>query len=141
MGGLRLLDWLRAQGAHLPVIMFTDHGDVSMAVSAWKGGAFHFIEKPVSCQQLVHCIQDVLALDRDLRTKASKQAAIEARLAQLTPREHEVLERVVEGVPNKCIALDLGITERTVEKHRESIMEKMGTCSLAKLMQMIFLCR
>jgi two-component system, LuxR family, response regulator FixJ len=97
--------------------------------------------KPVSCQQLVHCIQDALALDRDLRIKASKQAAIEARLAQLTPREHEVLERVVEGVPNKCIAMELGITERTVEKHRESIMEKMGTRSLAKLMQMVLFSR
>jgi two-component system response regulator FixJ len=141
MGGLRLLDWLHSQGAHLPVIVFTGHGNVSMAVNALKGGAFHFMEKPVSCQQLVHCIQDALALDRDLRTKASKQAAIEARLAQLTPREHEVLERVVEGVPSKCIAMELGITERTVEKHRESIMEKMDTRSLAKLMQMIFLCR
>jgi two-component system response regulator FixJ len=142
MGGLRLLDWLRAQGgAHLPVIVFTGHGDVSMAVEALKGGAFHFIEKPASCQQLVHCIQDALALGRDLRTKASKQAAIEARLTQLTPRERGVLERVIEGEPNKCIAMELGITERTVEKHRESIMEKMGTRSLAKLMQMIFLCR
>ena len=141
MGGLRLLDWLRAQGTHLPVIMFTGHGDVPMAVSAWKGGAFHFIEKPASRQQLLHCIQDALGLDRDLRTKASKQAAIEARLAQLTPREHEVLKRVVEGEPNKCIAMELGITERTVEKHRESIMEKMGTRSLAKLIQMILLCR
>jgi two-component system, LuxR family, response regulator FixJ len=141
MGGLRLLDWLRAQGAHLPVIMFTDHGDVSMAVSAWKGGAFHFIEKPASRQQLLHCIQDALALDRDLRTKASKQAAIEVCLARLTPRERGVLERVVEGEPNKCIAMELGITERTVEKHRESIMEKMGTRSLAKLMQMILFSR
>ena len=141
MGGLRLLDWLRAQGTHLPVIMFTGHGDVPMAVSAWKGGAFHFIEKPASRQQILHCIQDALALALNIWTKAWKQAAIEARLAQLTPREHEVLERVVEGVPNKCIAMDLGITERTVEKHRESIMEKMGTRSLAKLMQMIFLCR
>jgi two-component system response regulator FixJ len=141
MGGLRLLDWLRSQGAYLPVIVFTGHGDVSMAVEALKGGAFHFIEKPASCQQLVHCIQDALALDRDLRTKASKQAAIEARLAQLTPRERGVLERVVEGEPNKCIAMELGITERTVEKHRESIMEKMGTRSLAKLMQMILFSR
>lgn len=141
MGGLRLLDWLRSQGAHLPVIVFTSHGDVSMAVDALKGGAFYFIEKPASCQQLLHCIQDALALDRDLRAKASKQAAIEARLAQLTPRERGVLERVVEGEPNKCIAMQLGITERTVEKHRENIMEKMGTRSLAKLMQMILLCR
>ena len=141
MGGLRLLDWLRSQGAHLAVIVFTGHGDISMAVDALKGGAFHFIEKPASCQQLVHCIQDALALDRDLRTKASKQAAIEARLAQLTPREHEVLERVVEGESNKCIAMELGITERTVEKHRESIMEKMGTRSLAKLIQMILFSR
>ena len=67
MGGLRLLDWLRSQGAHLPVIVLTGHGDVSMAVNALKGGAFHFIEKPANCQQLVHCIQDALALDRDLR--------------------------------------------------------------------------
>jgi two-component system response regulator FixJ len=141
MGGLRLLEWLRSQRAYLPVIVFTGHGDVSMAVDALKGGAFHFIEKPASCQQLLHCIQDALALDRDLRTRASKQAAIEARLAQLTPRERGVLERVIEGEPNKRIAMELGITERTVEKHRENIMEKMGTRSLAKLMQMILLCR
>jgi two-component system response regulator FixJ len=139
MGGLRLLDWLCSQGAHLPVIVFTAHGDVSMAVDALKAGAFHFIEKPASRQQLLHCIQDALALDRDLRTRGSKHAAIEARLAQLTPREREVLERVIEGEPNKRIAMKLGITERTVEKHRENIMDKMGMRSLAKLMHMVLI--
>ncbi len=137
MGGLRLLDWLRSQEAHIPVVVFTGHGDVSMAVDAWKSGAFHFIEKPASRQQILHCIHDALARDQDLRINAAKQAEIEARLAQLTPREHQVLQRVVEGDLNKVIAMDLGITERTVEKHRESIMEKMGTRSLAKLIQMV----
>lgn len=141
MGGLRLLEWLRSQGARLPVIVFTGHGDIPMAVDALKGGAFHFIEKPANRQQLVHCIQDALALDRELRAKALRRAEIEALLAQLTPREREILERVIEGEPNKRIAMELGISERTVEKHREGMMEKMGTHSLAKLVQMILLCR
>lgn len=137
MGGLRLLERLHSQGARLPVIVVTGHGDVSMAVDAWKAGAFDFIEKSASRQEIVHCLQDALALDRDLQAKALRRAEIEARRARLTPREHEVLQRLTEGEHNKHIAKALGISERTVEKHRKSLMEKMGTRSLAKLIQMI----
>jgi FixJ family two-component response regulator len=140
MGGLRLLHLLRSQNACLPVIILTGHGDVAMAVDAWKAGAFHFLEKPASRQQILHLIQDAISLDQRLRAAASKHAAVKARLAQLSARERAVLKRVIDGQLNKHIAADLGITERTVEKHRQSIMEKMGTRSLGKLLQMVLSC-
>lgn len=136
MGGLRLLEWLRSQGPHLPVIVYTGHADVAMAVEALTGGAFHFLEKPARSQTIVHCIQDAIALDRERLAKAKRQAAIEERLVRLTPREQEVLERMIEGEANKCIAINLCISERTAEKHRGHVMEKMGTHSLAKLVHM-----
>ena len=141
MSGLRLLERLRSQGVHLPVIVCSAHADVTMAVEAFTSGAFHFLQKPVSPQEIVHRIQDALALDKKRIAKTTQQAAIEERLVRLTPREQEVLDLLVEGESNKCIAMDLGISERTVEKHREQIMAKMGTHSLAKLIGMILLCR
>jgi two-component system response regulator FixJ len=137
MGGLRLLERLQANGAQLPVIVVTGHGEVAMAVQAMKSGAFDFMEKPANHQQLLERIQDALAVDRERRARALEVAAFEQLLAQLTQREREVLGRMVKGEPSKTIALEFGISERTVEKHRESIMHKMEARSLAQLIRMV----
>jgi two-component system response regulator FixJ len=137
MGGLHLLECLHAAGACLPVILITGHGEVSMAVQALKAGAFDFLEKPAAPQRILDRIQDALAADRAMRAKASELAAFRQLLAQLTQREREVLDRMVEGETSKTIALELGISERTVEKHRESLMHKMGVRSLAQLIRRV----
>ena len=133
MGGMGLLEWLRARGEHLPVIVFTGHGDVPMAVQAMKLGAFDFVEKPATHQYILARIRDALAMDEDLRTRKSERLRFERLLSQLSQREQEVMEKVVAGESNKVIAIALGISERTVEKHRENIMQKMGVRSLAAL--------
>lgn len=141
MGGLRLLEHLRAQGTCLPIIVLTGHGDVPLAVQVLKMGAFDFIEKPAAQQQMLDRIRDALAADQAIRAKLSEQARIASLLAQLTNREYEVLERVVAGQASKVIAAELGISEKTVEKHREHVMRKMEAHSLAELIQMTLLYR
>lgn len=137
MGGLRLLERLKTSGSNLPVIVITGHGEVPMAVYALKLGAFDFLEKPAPPQQVLDRIQDALALDRELRARAGEVAAFERLLAQLTQREREVLDRMVEGESSKAIALELGISERTVEKHRESIAHKLEARSLGQLIRRV----
>ena len=135
MGGLRLLERLRAGGACLPVIVITGYAEVWMAVQAMKWGAFDFLEKPVTHQQILDRIQDALKRDREYRARAKELAAFRQLLAQLTQREREVLDRMVQGEPSKAIAMEFGISERTVEKHRENIMHKMEARSLAQLIR------
>ena len=101
-----------------------------------KKGAVDFIEKPFNDQELVNLIQRCLALDALCRSRAHKSAAITASMAQLTPREHEVMDLVVAGRHNKIIADRLGISIKTVEAHRAKVMEKMGAKSVADLVQM-----
>ena len=137
MGGLRLLSHLRTTGWLLPVIVFTGHGDVPLVLKAWKAGAFDFIEKPAAHQQVLDRVKDALAADRDLRLQAARRAVADKLLAQLTPREQSVMELLLEGDSNKRIAADLGISERTVEKHRERIMSKLRVRSLAALIRMV----
>jgi FixJ family two-component response regulator len=104
-------------------------------------GVFDFIEKPAAQQQMLDRISEALTADQAIRAKLSEQARIASLLAQLTHREHEVLERVIAGQANKVIATELGISEKTVEKHREHIMKKMEARSLAELIQMTLLYR
>lgn len=137
MGGLRLLERLRTSGANLPVIVITGHGEVPMAVQALKLGAFDFLEKPAPPQQILDRIQDALTLDQELRAKAEEIAAFERLFGQLTQREREVLDRMVEGESSKAMALEFGISERTVEKHRESIMHKLEARSLGQLIRRV----
>jgi two-component system, LuxR family, response regulator FixJ len=136
-----LLEYLHTQGACLPIIVLTGHGDIPLAVQVLKMGAFDFIEKPAAQQQMLDRIRDALAADQAIRAKLSEQVRIASLLAQLTNREHEVLERVIAGQANKVIATELGISEKTVEKHREHIMKKMEARSLAELIQMTLLYR
>lgn len=139
MGGLGLLEHMRTQGMELPTIILTGHGDVPIAVRAMKLGAIDFIEKPFTDQDLLDQIQRALKENAKLRSQQLERAEILSRAEALTPREREVLRRVVQGQANKVISVELGISERTVETHRKKIMDKMQARSLAELIQMTIL--
>ena len=136
MSGLELQNKLAEIECSLPIIIVTGHGDVPMAVRALKAGAVDFIEKPFNDQTLLERIQNCLDQDRAQREERSLKSSLQQRLSQLTPREQEVLERVIAGKLNKVIADELGISSKTVEAHRANIMEKMGATSLAELVTM-----
>ncbi len=137
MSGLELQEHLVRRQIHIPVIIITGHGDVPMAVRAMKAGAVDFIEKPFNDELLLESIRKALAADEKQRGLQSQRAGIASRLAHLTPREHEVMEMVTEGRSNKEIALDLGVSAKTVEAHRARVMEKMEAASLAELVRMV----
>jgi FixJ family two-component response regulator len=137
MSGLDLQVTLKAQGALMPVIFLSGRADVTAAVQAVKGGAFDFIEKPFDYKRIVALVRECLARDADTRPGRQARRAVTARLAHLTPREREVLERVVAGKLNRVIAEELAISIKTVEAHRAHIMEKLGVDSVAMLVQAI----
>jgi len=137
MSGLDLQDELTRLGAHIPLIFITGHGDVPMAVDAMKSGALDFIEKPFRDQDLLDRVNQAVSWDKERRTRNLETLAIRERLAALTPRETEVMERVVQGQANKVIAMDLGVSQRTVEIHRARVMEKMEVRSVAKLVHAV----
>jgi two-component system, LuxR family, response regulator FixJ len=137
MSGLELQEQLNRQGAVIPVIFITGHGDVSMAVEAMQAGAFDFLQKPFRDQDLIDRIQRALQKDRANRAVLDERSVIRQRLDSLTPREREVLDLVASGKPNKIMAADLGVSQRTVEIHRARVMEKMGAASLAQLVRMV----
>ena len=136
LSGLELQEELVKQGVTLPVIILSGHGDVPAAVRAMKNGALDFIEKPFNAQLLLEVVQRAISKDKDNRADAANEAQVEERLGTLTPREREVLDEVLKGKANKVIALDLGISERTVELHRGRVMKKMAARSLAELMHL-----
>lgn len=136
MSGLELQDRLREEKIDIPVIILTGHGDVPMAVRAIKAGAFDFVEKPFNNQVLIERVQKAIELDQQSRQSGRWASEIARRLERLTPRERQVLEKVVAGLSNKAIANDLGITDRTVEIHRAKVMRKMQASSLAELVRM-----
>jgi FixJ family two-component response regulator len=107
-----------------------------MAVRAVQAGAFDFIEKPFNDQDLLDRIQKAIAFDADQRARESQRAQLRSLFASLTPREREVLDLVVEGMPNKGIANILGLSTKTVEVHRAKVMEKMHARSLSDLVKM-----
>lgn len=133
MSGMALLERLRAQHPSLPVIMITGHGDIDMAVRAMKLGAMDFITKPFSTQALLDRVQEMVRRDPDMGAVRLEAAEAAARLATLTPREREIFDRIVRGVSNKVIALDFGISIRTVESHRANIMTKLEAKTLVDL--------
>ena len=137
MSGLELQEQLNAMHAILPIIFITGHGDVPMAVSAIQHGAADFIQKPFRDQDLLDRINKALEQDQHNRETLLAIRGIEERLASLTPREREVMELIVEGRPNKVIAGDLDVSQRTVEIHRARVMEKMQASSLAHLVRMV----
>jgi len=137
ISGLELQQQLNLRGAVIPVIFITGHGDVPMAVEAMQQGAFDFLQKPFRDQDLIDRIQR--ALKRDLRNRAAlaQHMKIRERLESLTPREQAVLALMTRGKPNKVMAAELGVSQRTVEIHRARVMEKSGAASLAQLVRMV----
>ncbi len=136
MSGLEVQRHLNRMGSMLPVIFITGHGDVPMAVQAMKEGAFDFIQKPFRDQDLLDRINHALKLDAENRNTVARRAEVLRRLESLTPRERQVMELVVQGAANKVIAIDLELSERTVEIHRAKVMEKMGARSIAHLVKL-----
>lgn len=136
MSGLELQEYFVEQQIRIPVIIITGHGDVPMAVRAMKVGAVDFIEKPFNDELLLDSIRNALMIDVEQRSVQAERSEIAARLAELTPREHQVMEMVTNGRANKEIALALGVSAKTVEAHRARVMEKMQASSLADLVKM-----
>jgi two-component system, LuxR family, response regulator FixJ len=139
--GLELQRQLAARGSRMPIIMLTGHGDVPMAVAALRAGALDFIPKPFDSKVLLARIHEAIELDARTRQKHLDRAAIEARLAKLTPRETEVLDRIVDGLASKAIAAALGSSFNTVQNQRASILKKMQAESVADLVRMVMIAR
>jgi len=137
MSGLELQQQLNLRGATIPVIFITGHGDIPMAVEAMQHGAFDFLQKPFRDQDLIDRIQKALAKDGKTRAALKEHERIRHRLESLTPREREVLALMTKGKPNKVMAGELGVSQRTVEIHRARVMEKSGASSLAQLVRMV----
>jgi len=133
MSGLELQQELRSRDWTIPVIVITGHGDVPMAVEAMQQGAVDFLEKPIREQVLLDSIQKAFALDAKHREREARSAELSEKVASLTLRERQVMGLVVEGKANKVIAMDLGVSAKTVEFHRANLMRKMRVESLAEL--------
>jgi RNA polymerase sigma factor (sigma-70 family) len=136
LGGLELQDALLERGNEIPIVFITGHGDVPMAVEAMQKGAVDFIQKPFRDQELLDRIHLALRTDEERRAEAHRVDEVQSLIDRLTQREHEVFDLVVTGKPNKVIAYELGVSQRTVEIHRARVMEKMRARSLADLVRM-----
>ena len=133
MSGHALQKELVKRGALSPVIIITAHAEVQMAVDIMRLGAVTLIEKPFRDQMLLDAIAEALKLDTEARARHQNRQSLESRLEKLTPRQREVMELVIRGLPNKSIARELGISERTVELHRSRVLRTMNVKSAAEL--------
>jgi two-component system response regulator DctR len=138
MSGLMLQDEMNRRGAGLPIIFITGHADVSSAVSALKNGACDFIEKPVRGQLLLDKVQSAIENQRKVRQRKSLMEQIQARRAFLTTRESEILDRVKVGRSAKSMALEFGLSRKTIDAHLTNIREKMGVESTAELIRLLY---
>ena len=136
LDGLELQEILMQRGIRVPVIIFTAQGSIPKAVAALKCGAVDFVEKPFDNKDLVRCIRESLASEAKRREQNDATHSAAYRLASLTPREREVMDRIIAGRLSKHIADDLGICIKTVEFHRSKIMQKAGVHSVAELVQL-----
>jgi FixJ family two-component response regulator len=136
LSGLELQQQLNLRGVTLPVLFMTGHADVPMAVEAMQAGAFDFLQKPFRDQDLLDRIQRALQHDSQMRAEQQQTQQLRERYATLTPREVEVMKLMTEGRPNKLMAVDLDLSQRTIEIHRAHVMEKMQARSLAQLVRM-----
>jgi two-component system response regulator FixJ len=136
MSGIDLLRKLKSDGITVPVIVMTGHGDVPLAVEAMKLGALDFVEKPFNDDALIASVRSALGEAKRHSVHEEERKEIDARLAQLTARERQVLDGLVAGQPNKVIAYELGISPRTVEIYRANVMTKMQANSLSELVRM-----
>jgi len=137
MSGLELQEYLKQRGIEIPIVFVSAHGDIPAAVSAIKGGAVDFIQKPFSYREVLAVIGKAMARDDEIRDLRARRLAIAARLAALTERESDVLRRIIEGKQNKIIAGELDISVKTVELHRSKVMAKMDVDSVAELVQLM----
>jgi RNA polymerase sigma factor (sigma-70 family) len=137
--GMEVQKRLAESGCSIPVIFITGHGDIPMAVEAMHGGAFDFIQKPFRDQDLLDRIDQALTTSNEQEQQSARKKTVQNQLQTLTPREQEVMQLVVHGSANKVIAMDLGVSQRTVEIHRARVMEKMQARSLAELVRMALL--
>lgn len=135
--GLALQEELNAIGARIPIVFISGHGDIPVAIKAIKAGAVDFVQKPYHEQQLLDSINEALRRDAEARQINTSSENFTERLADLTDREREVLEQVVQGLSSKSIAKVLDISYRTVELHRSHIMEKLRVRSLAELIRLV----
>jgi FixJ family two-component response regulator len=136
LSGLDLQRRTTEAGIQIPIIFITGHGDIPMTVRAMKAGAVEFLTKPFRDQDLLDAIQQALERDCKARDQRAAVEELRSRFASLTPREREVMLRVVAGLLNKQIGGELGTSETTVKIHRHQVMEKMGAGSLPELVRM-----
>jgi two-component system CheB/CheR fusion protein len=135
--GIELIERLNAEGATLPAIVITGHGNVATAVRAMKAGAIDYIEKPVHHDQLMASIDRALEVDKAYTEVLSRRQELAARYATLTRRERQVMKQVAKGASSKVIARILNISQRTVESHRAAAMKRMGATSLSELIHAV----
>lgn len=135
MSGLELQEKLKEKGSLLPIIFITGHGDIPMAVDAMRRGALDFIRKPFREQNLLDRINEALDIEAGRRKVLGDRQQVLEKIESLSDRERQVFNLVAAGDMNKTIALDLGISERTVEVHRAQVMKKLGTRTLAQLVR------
>jgi two-component system response regulator FixJ len=141
MNGLELVRRLKAREILLPIVMITGHGDVPLAVEAMKAGVVDFLEKPFEDESLLAAIRTAMADTSRADEDHAERERLKQVLESLSPREHEVLNGVVEGKLNKVIAHELGISPRTVEVYRANVMSKTGARGLSELVRMVMLAR
>jgi two-component system, LuxR family, response regulator FixJ len=137
MSGLGLQQDLLAIGSCLPIIFMSGRADVPTAVQALKAGAFDFLQKPFDKDRFVQLIQRAITANRLQHQQVRQQRVLKERLESLTPRETEVLDGMLNGKATKVIAIELSLSQRTVEIYRANVMQKMQTKSLAQLVRMI----
>ncbi|MET1754529.1 response regulator transcription factor [Novosphingobium sp. RD2P27] len=138
MDGLEVQQMLIERGVAMPVVILTGHGDVSIAVRAMKAGAIDFIEKPFEKAVLLSAIESAFERLNDAEERVSRAADANLHIAGLTAREQDVLNGLAQGLPNKTIAYDLGISARTVEVHRANLMTKLNVRSLSEALRIAF---
>ncbi|TCJ87594.1 response regulator transcription factor [Cocleimonas flava] len=137
MSGLELQQELIRRDTVLPIIFITGHGDVPMAVQAIQAGALDFIQKPFRDQDLLDRVNYALKSCDSQQNNQQQTQSVKKHIHNLTPREHQVMEMIVEGKANKVIAIDLGLSQRTIEVHRKNVMQKLEARSLAELVRIV----
>ena len=135
MDGLELQQEIAKRGLDLPLVVMTGHGDVPLAVRAMKAGALDFVEKPFDDEMMLASVKRALEIGRHERSRVAETKAAQDLVALLTPRERNVLEKLVAGRSNKVAAYELGISPRTIEIHRANIMDKMHARSLSDVVR------
>jgi RNA polymerase sigma factor (sigma-70 family) len=136
MSGLQVQQELARRGNRMPVIILTGHADVPIAIRAMKLGAYEFLEKPYSDDQLLNAVRDALGHEREMNFIEQERGIAQRALAELTEREREVMRLVVDGMTNKAAAAELGISEKTVEVHRARVMRKTGARTFSALVRL-----